>query len=1074
MLVWARSNDLQVAAIAPGPTGLFEPAIDSLALSPDGPNIIRSRVVTINYEQLSQQRIRLNLFPDAAVIAVRDRIETNASGSYSWIGTIEGMEGSVVVLVVRDEMVTGIITTPIGAFTIRPLRKGLHAILETDQRYALPPVAGVLRDYLIPDLQQNSKSMTSASASAADDGSIIDLMVIYTDDAADATLISEIEGAVAWTNQSYINSDINQRIWLTHTEEVQYDEEDPADHGGNRLSWDLNNITNANDGVIDGVHPTRNHYHADFTLFVVENADNNPNVCRGMAWIQDPINAGFENRAFATMESCLDWGQSVFTHELGHNMGARHDWYVDDTASPYTYAHGYVPTNYAFRTIMAYGSECSDQGANCPPIPNFSNPNITYNGQPTGVDASGPSNCTTGAVPNPRCQADNHSTLNNSAITNANFRSSEIVWTGAVNADWQTAGNWNIQEGPAGAAATVHRVPRDIDDIRIPPTANAPTISANASARDMLIENGAVLNMTGGVLHLYGQWEEQGSGRFNGSGGEIVFAGRLDQTITVNADSIFNHVTIGDGVATQQLIAASDLDIHGNLTIRENATFSAGNHTLRVAGDWSDSGRFNPGASTVIFDGASQNIAKPVSSATLIDEHFSKADGKGCGCSTKWLPDGWKRETVDGSGWYGGELDGQDGSAILWDNATDGWLFTTAVKLAAGVTYRISYDYRAKSGGSVDFSISYSAGQSSGSVIAQISDATSSNNVYVTQTDSFTVTQSGTYHLGIQAQKASGLYAIVDNVRLEALSDLAFYNLEIDSADRALLSDHNLAVTHDLTVDAGATLDLAAFDATVDGVMINNGTLRQTKAASSGATTHILRVRNSAGTADAYLGVAITPASDMGDVAVAIKGNQTSGCNSEDTLIHRCFDIAPAVSASATIRFWYLNSERNSYEPANMQVWHRNGGSWEVQDNGGEVRGAAGSYEYVEVDDVSGYSPFGLRGNPRPVQLEISIAGSAIQLDWTHSDSFVAQYQVWRAVDDPYAGPGDSSSQLLDTLSAPADVGDRISYTDHESDLANASSNDYYFIIAEDSIHNTSADANHAGEFDFQLVPGQP
>jgi hypothetical protein len=401
-------------------------------------------------------------------------------------------------------------------------------------------------------------------------------------------------------------------------------------------------------------------------------------------------------------------------------------------------------------------------------------------------------------------------------------------------------------------------------------------------------------------------------------------------------------------------------------------------------------------------------------------------------------------------------------------------LFTTAVELAAGVTYRISRDYRARGGGPVDFSISYSASQSSGSVIAQVSSATSSSNVYATQTDSFTVPQSGTYYLGIRAQKASGPYAIVDNVRLEALSDLAFYNLEIGSADRALLSDHNLAVAHDLTVDAGATLDLATFAATVDGAVTNHGTLRQTKAAPAGVTTDILHIRTSAGTADAYLGVAITPASNMGDVTVAIKGNQTGGCNSEDSLIHRCFDIAPATSASATVRFWYLNSERNGYEPANMQVWHWDGDSWEAQDNGGEVRGTVGGYEYVEVDDVSSYSPFGLRGKPRPVQFDISIVGSDIHLDWPHGDSFVTHYQVWRAVDDPYAGPGDSASQLLDTLSAPANIGDMVTYTDQDSDLAETSPNDYYFIIAEDSISNASAEASHAGEFDFQLVPGQP
>ncbi len=1073
LIFWESGAAASISALAPPqPQGLFIDASSAGLPQPQGKHILRSRLVTIDYERLEDVRLLLNLFPDAAFTIIRDRVEQNASGSISWIGHVQDMEGTIIVLVRRDEMLTGLITTPVGSYRVTYLGDGVHAVQQMDPAYVLPPVAGVLRDYLVPEITAR-KNAGATAVSAADDGSVIDIMVVYTDDAADATILSEIEGAVAWTNQSYINSDINQRLWLVHTMEVLYDEEDPDLHGGNRLNWDLNNITDPNDGVIDDVHPTRNDYHADLTMFVVENADNDANVCRGLAWLQDPISPDFEDYGFATMESCLDWGQVIFAHEFGHNMGARHDWYVDDAATPFPYAHGYVPADYAFHTIMAYSSECSDQGASCPGIPNFSNPNIDYNGQPTGVDDTGPTNCTAGSVPAQRCQADNHRTLNNSAPTVAGFRQSEIVWTGAVNSDWHNASNWDMQEGPAGSTTLVHRVPREFDDVRIPATATAPVISADAVARNVLIEDGATLTQSAGVLTVYGDWGVQGAGAFHGNGGEVVLTGRLPQSLIATPGSYFPNLSIGDGVSTQEITLGSDLDVNGDLTLQTNATLTAGAHTLHVAGNWNDSGRFAYGTSTVILDGAAQDLSKPVSSAVLMDEQFSKADGKGCGCSTAWLPDGWKRETVDGSGWFGGELHGYDGSAILWWDSTDGWLFTTGFNLEPGVTYRFSFDYRARSGGPVDFKIYYGDAQASGSMTTLISTATSSTNAYATRTDTFTVPAAGTYVFGIRAQKAPGPYAIVDNVKLEALSDLAFYDLQVASTDRALLFDHDLTMVHDLTVDAGATLDLASYDATVDGALTNNGTLRQTKAAPASATTDILRIRNSAGTADAYLGVAITPASGMGDVTVEIQGNQTAGCNSEDTLIHRCFDIAPATSASATIRFWYLNSERNGYDPANMQVWHWNGSSWDVQDNGGEVRGTVGSYEYVEVDNVSSYSPFGLRGKPRPIASGIAIVSSSIQLSWTHSDSFITQYQVWRAADGPYAQPGDPASQLLDTVPAPANVGDTVTYTDNASSLGDAASNDYYFIVAEDGAGNQSAVDSHTGEFDFSLVPGQ-
>jgi protein-tyrosine phosphatase len=66
---------------------------------------------------------------------------------------------------------------------------------------------------------------------------------------------------------------------------------------------------------------------------------------------------------------------------------------------------------------MAYNTECRDLGFNCTRIQHWSNPDINYNGVPTGVPAGQPDS------------ADNRLTLNNTAYTVANFRPN----------DWQTA-----------------------------------------------------------------------------------------------------------------------------------------------------------------------------------------------------------------------------------------------------------------------------------------------------------------------------------------------------------------------------------------------------------------------------------------------------------------------------------------------------------------------------------------------------------------------------------------------------------------------------------------------------------
>ncbi|MCP5047648.1 MAG: hypothetical protein GY940_10785, partial [bacterium] len=64
---------------------------------------------------------------------------------------------------------------------------------------------------------------------AADDGSTIDLLVVYTDGARSnaggtSSIEAEIDLAISETNQGYLNSGVNHRVNLVHTAEVNYTE----------------------------------------------------------------------------------------------------------------------------------------------------------------------------------------------------------------------------------------------------------------------------------------------------------------------------------------------------------------------------------------------------------------------------------------------------------------------------------------------------------------------------------------------------------------------------------------------------------------------------------------------------------------------------------------------------------------------------------------------------------------------------------------------------------------------------------------------------------------------------------
>jgi hypothetical protein len=104
-----------------------------------------------------------------------------------------------------------------GIYQIRPKGNGVHAIYEINQSAfpeETPPIPVDTPEDLAPPIPK------------PDDGSIIDVMVVYTDDVADASanISAEIQLAIDETNTSYSNSGINQRLRLVHTTEMNYTE----------------------------------------------------------------------------------------------------------------------------------------------------------------------------------------------------------------------------------------------------------------------------------------------------------------------------------------------------------------------------------------------------------------------------------------------------------------------------------------------------------------------------------------------------------------------------------------------------------------------------------------------------------------------------------------------------------------------------------------------------------------------------------------------------------------------------------------------------------------------------------
>ena len=609
LLLFSAAPDVALAN-DPAGDGLFADAGIATDGLTDDPTVMRGRFVNINFSQLSAkdgsphngfgEQLLLNPFEDTRFTAVLDKVQANPSGSYIWEGHLADVshDQTQVTLVVKDGIMVGKIAMPTAIYEIQYVGGDLHKIVQINQA-AFPHDENDAIPVGEEELATVERRQPSSLSSTSDDGSVIDVLVLYTPDSkigaggTTAAIESTIELAVAETNQAYQNSEVNQRLFLTHMAEVDYIEAGSS-------TTDLSHLRSPSDGVMDHVHALRDEYHADAVVLIVENAGG---FC-GVAYLMSLPTTSFDASAFSVVARECATGNYTFGHELGHNMGLNHDWYVNTRTTPYPHSHGYVndDINAPWRTMMAYNSKCRDQGFYCPRLPYLSNPNVTRNEAAMGVATGTSTDCDTYNPENPPCDADNHLALNNTAATVDQFRISETVWQGH-NSNWNDATNWS-----RGI------VPRLIDDVTIPSTPTGgyfPTISDTITIRDLTILDHATLTMTGGTLTLLGNWQEEGTGTFQATDGTVLFNGYLDQTIQTTSESYFHHLQIGDGSGTQKVQLNNDIDIEGNLSLMQRASFKLENHTIYLAGNWSDdNSAFEPDLGTLVLDGTTQIVRK--------------------------------------------------------------------------------------------------------------------------------------------------------------------------------------------------------------------------------------------------------------------------------------------------------------------------------------------------------------------------------------------------------------------------------------------------------------------------------
>ena len=219
----------------------------------------------------------------------------------------------------------------------------------------------------------------SIDKSDVDDGTVVDLMVVYTQGALDQAgseevFRSEIEQEIAHLNEALVRSGVNFTVNIVYYGLVE-------DYVGVDNKTDLDRLNNPHDGYLDRVHHWRNQYSADFVSLITTGTG---------------TGVGYQPGAFNAQSYNVRYN---LDHELGHNFGAYHDVYNGGNAS--TGVAGYRSLEERIATVMSYGQG----GATW--TRTFSNPDLIINDVAFGSES-----------------ANNVAQLNSRAMINANLRHS--------------------------------------------------------------------------------------------------------------------------------------------------------------------------------------------------------------------------------------------------------------------------------------------------------------------------------------------------------------------------------------------------------------------------------------------------------------------------------------------------------------------------------------------------------------------------------------------------------------------------------------------------------------------------
>ncbi|WP_376692700.1 M12 family metallo-peptidase [Wenzhouxiangella sp. EGI_FJ10409] len=295
----------------------------------------------------------------------------------TWTGTIEGEAGHVL-LARRGEWISGVVNTATESWEIRPDAEHGQILMRIDPAGFPACGGGIDPGETMPPESSNAtvaapEEIGGDTAGVNGDKTAIDLLVVYSEAAREqlggtAQIEAHAQAAIDNGNLALRDS-LTETSWnIAHIAEIDFTETGTC---GDRLGA-LRVNAQAQD--------LRDRYGADMVGMLLADGGS---AC-GCGYVMRNPGPEFAASAFQVTANNCAVGNLTYAHEHGHNSGMEHD--PANGASPGAASYDWSFGHYAdrlFRTVMSYSNPCS---SGCPRQPYFSNPDISFNNIPTGID----------------------------------------------------------------------------------------------------------------------------------------------------------------------------------------------------------------------------------------------------------------------------------------------------------------------------------------------------------------------------------------------------------------------------------------------------------------------------------------------------------------------------------------------------------------------------------------------------------------------------------------------------------------------------------------------------------------